>query len=507
MFQLYYFKILKHQHFKELSLQFVDDEIDKIKGPYTTLIIGPNGTGKSQILSAIVEVFNYLAVAKYQSGLKRPFNFNFELKYFLFGKEHHVDCSTGELIFSINQTRANLSEINLPEKFIASSISLNDRYPLLNNRSKYINTHYEYLGVRSSGNSAYISYHIKKVVDSLSDSAMKLSTLPNIRMLFEKLSLQPRLTISFKPGRRFSLKEGNSNNIFEIAKSENSFSHYFQEFIKDTRSKSLDERRLSTYERILSDPNALKKAVSFLQTHIDKFKQKYLYKIRINYHLNFEKANTLNDFANDSEILRTLRELEIFSVDKVNLTKEGTNFKFEQASSGEYHLLTSFLGIISKIEDNSLILIDEPEISLHPNWQMQFMDVLNRVFENFTTCHFIIASHSHFLVSDLENEKSSILRLAMAKDSGTIESELLRKDTFGWTPENILYNIFNVASVSNHYFEMDLRKLARLISDKSKDFTAIRSYINKLERFEILPEDPLNILLDQAKGYLKQYEV
>ena len=165
------------------------------------------------------------------------------------------------------------------------------------------------------------------------------------------------------------------------------------------------------------------------------------------------------------------------------------------------------MGIISKIEDNSLILIDEPEISLHPNWQMQFMDVLNNVFENFKTCHFIIASHSHFLVSDLENEKSAIIRLFIAKDTGAVKSELMRRDTFGWTPENILYNIFNVATVSNHYFEMDLRNLARLISEKSKDFQTIQSYITKFETFEILPEDPLNILLKQAKGYLKEYGV
>lgn len=507
MFQLYYFHITNHKHLDELDLPFIDEEVDEVKGPYTTLMIGPNGTGKSQILSAIVEVFNYLAAAKSNPTIKRPFSFRFILKYFLFGKEYHLDCRDDNLKFRLHGTEASITEIKLPDKFLASAISLNDRYPLLSTKSKYFNEHYEYLGIRSSGNSAYISFHIKKIIDSLSDSAKKLSTLPNIRMLFEKLSLQPKLVISFKPGRRFILKEDNENNIFKIIKSETSFRRYFDDFITETRSKRLDERRLSKYEKILSDTVTLRKALSFLQGYSDKFRQKYLYNIRINYNINFERPETLNDFVSDSDVLKTLRELEIFAVHEVNLSKENSQFKFEQASSGEYHLLTSFLGIISKIEDNSLILIDEPEISLHPNWQMQFMDILSRVFENFKTCHFIIASHSHFLVSDLENDKSAILRLFIKKETGKIKSELMRRDTFGWTPENILYNIFNVATVSNHYFEMDLRNLTRLISEKSRDFQFIQSYIDKLETFEILPEDPLNILLNQAKGYLKEYGV
>ncbi|MBY8186655.1 ATP-binding protein [Vibrio fluvialis] len=40
-----------------------------------------------------------------------------------------------------------------------------------------------------------------------------------------------------------------------------------------------------------------------------------------------------------------------------------------------YSLL--FLGIISSIDDDALILIDEPEISLHPSWQQKFVEILH----------------------------------------------------------------------------------------------------------------------------------
>ncbi|HUC81525.1 MAG TPA: AAA family ATPase [Flavisolibacter sp.] len=529
MFKLYYFKVIKHSYFKDLDLFFVnDDELDNDKvvtyeeyikkdiplsdderviGPYKTLIIGPNGTGKSQVLSVIIETFNILSALKSNPSLKFPSSIRFILKYFINNIEYHIDNREGVLQIFVQNQPTPIQDIELPVKVIGSAINLNDRFPIVRETNKYFTDRYEYLGVRSAPNSAYISVHIKKIIDSLSNSANKLGKLPNIRLLFEKLDLSPVINLSFSPGRRFVLKADNPNNIQNIIKSSKAFVGYFMSVITETRSKRLDERRLNKYEKLLNDPQTVDKAISFLQKVSNKFNQKYLYKIKLNYAIDFTKPETLQEFAADAEILKTLRELEIFSVNDIDIRKQKTNFSASKASSGEYHLLTSFLGIIAKIEDNSIILIDEPEISLHPNWQMQYLNVLDKVFENYNNCHFIIASHSHFLVSDLKGFNSAILTLFFDPATGLIKAKLLDNDTYGWTPENILYNIFNVASVSNHYFEMDLRNLVHLISENSDDYKRIKSYVDKFEFFERVPEDPLNIVINQAKGYLKEHGV
>jgi len=67
-------------------------------------------------------------------------------------------------------------------------------------------------------------------------------------------------------------------------------------------------------------------------------------------------------------------------------------------SSGEQHELVLFYKLIFNSTPGDLILIDEPELSLHISWQNQFIDDLKRVAEinKFTA---VIATHSPDIIS------------------------------------------------------------------------------------------------------------
>ncbi len=43
----------------------------------------------------------------------------------------------------------------------------------------------------------------------------------------------------------------------------------------------------------------------------------------------------------------------------------------------------NILGISTEIRDNSLICIDEPELSLHPKWQEKYMKLLMNTFSDY----------------------------------------------------------------------------------------------------------------------------
>ena len=65
----------------------------------------------------------------------------------------------------------------------------------------------------------------------------------------------------------------------------------------------------------------------------------------------------------------------------------------EDLSSGEQHFIVQVITLLMKAEPGSLILIDEPELSYHPAWQMDYLKNLKRIAE-IGHYQFILATHS-----------------------------------------------------------------------------------------------------------------
>ena len=66
---------------------------------------------------------------------------------------------------------------------------------------------------------------------------------------------------------------------------------------------------------------------------------------------------------------------------------------FPQLSSGEKQILTILYSLLFDVEEDSIILIDEPEISFHMSWQVMFLSVLKQILKN-KHAQYIIATHS-----------------------------------------------------------------------------------------------------------------
>ena len=68
-------------------------------------------------------------------------------------------------------------------------------------------------------------------------------------------------------------------------------------------------------------------------------------------------------------------------------------------SSGEQHELVLLYGLLMKVSSRSLVLIDEPEISLHVSWQNSFLDDLDRI-ASIADLRFMIATHSPQIINN-----------------------------------------------------------------------------------------------------------
>ena len=109
-------------------------------------------------------------------------------------------------------------------------------------------------------------------------------------------------------------------------------------------------------------------------------------------------------------IFRKLYELfankKIIKIDFL-LFKGNQSFKLDGASSGESHFLAQMLFLDNSLNKNekNIILIDEPEISLHPKWQREYLVKIYDYFYLYDMRIFI-ATHSPLIISKIQvNQK------------------------------------------------------------------------------------------------------
>ena len=85
-------------------------------------------------------------------------------------------------------------------------------------------------------------------------------------------------------------------------------------------------------------------------------------------------------------------------------------------SSGEQHLIVMFGHILftSGLEHGGLVLLDEPEISLHPQWQIAVTQAFKKLAE-VNDCRMLLATHSPTMIGD---DWSSEIALSRSEEEG-----------------------------------------------------------------------------------------
>ena len=81
------------------------------------------------------------------------------------------------------------------------------------------------------------------------------------------------------------------------------------------------------------------------------------------------------------------------------VTSNGTRLSPVELSSGEQHEVVLLYELLFKVKDNSIILIDEPELSLHVAWQEEFLKDLSEMAE-LSRFQALIATHSPQIIND-----------------------------------------------------------------------------------------------------------
>jgi len=176
---------------------------------------------------------------------------------------------------------------------------------------------------------------------------------------------------------------------------------------------------------------------------------------------------------------------------RVQSQNNSAEFSAFDLSSGEYHMYSSILGLGFGIERSSVVLIDEPENSLHPQWQQEFMNsVLGICSQSLEHGHLVICTHSALIVSAAQ-EGSSIVDLSN-------ENSLIDTTAFGASSDEVLLSQFGIGSSRNRVVVDIVQRAVSLVERGDFDHPDFKAMTQELVsvRSKLRSDDPLADVID-----------
>ncbi|GAA5030918.1 hypothetical protein GCM10011506_21820 [Marivirga lumbricoides] len=536
MFRFHKLEVFGHPTLGHLDIDFYPEKEDaeKQEEPFTSVIIGMNGTGKSFILKTIADIFYQLE--KMQNEKKRDdISFAFYLRYSFYEANYEVYSNRWLVQKGIKKERSDVNKINitfnrplgshlflddfkmlpneeysinidqliLPTKVIASTSQVNDRFTFKKDDESNI---YKYCGLKHTPRNVSSNAFKRKITSALLEAINQQNFIEILNStIVEFLSFDPYLSINFRT--KYTLrfyKDDLTVSDFEdfyiryeekqIRKTEPWGAWKFKQLLED---KNLSIENHTRLDAIIDYINELVK-----HNYLDRIKNSDSKKLKVDFFS--QKAYGL-----DYSIINDLIQLDILYVENIEIKKHGRDITLDQVSAGENQIIMSLIRILSNIRENSLVLIDEPELSLHPNWQMKYIHLLKKMFKKFPDSHFIIATHSHFLISDLKPDSSNVITLRRIEQG--LSSENWLSSTYGWSAEEILLKVFNVPTTRNYFISEKIGEiLDEIAKPKNKErLLLIRSMVQELVDENITKlsdDDPLKEVVDKLiskYGYIK----
>jgi ABC-type cobalamin/Fe3+-siderophores transport system ATPase subunit len=487
MFKLNDLAVKNHPSLGTMSINFYPDA--GVINSQKIVLIGPNGVGKSSILYLLTEIFIFL---KRDSSKLIPKSLcDFELSYYLDDDLYHIFKNGDEFFFSKNLEKCSRTELALPEKLIVSTLSVSERFPLSFDKVSYLGNDYsefyQYFGTRSRLGGFSHSQYLRSAFDVFIQRLDDKEFNNRISTIFKYLGYQPRCRLVYRISS--STLRNNSRH-----------GYLSDEFIEDHITAILNPpNRLSASRRIP------KYIVDFLESQ--KNRKKLLEVIHLlNVHdwslnIDFKDPSFVRDLLSSYHTeLSILLKIGIIRLQSIHVIQKGHEIDLKLLSSGEIQLFCVLTSLAGSVTKNSLVLIDEPDISLHPLWQGRFIEMLDKVLSHVHGINYLIVTHSPFIISDIKSANATILRLS--KDHENTYSSKYHGETFGKSIEEIMLEVFDLPTSRSFYLSDKVAKLAEDLQENSgKINSSLRARIKEIHSAtnQLSDTDPLRIFISKLK--------
>jgi predicted ATP-binding protein involved in virulence len=420
-----------------------------------TVLLGQNATGKSNFMEALILIFKYLDLSTDTKRETPVFDYNIAYRI----GENNIDITVDKGAYSILVNKEKIKSF----KSFFSKESKAIYQP------KYVFTYYSGL---SNKLKEHFWFHQNKFYERIISEDFQEDELDSLRKLFyvqlvhsyfvllayftyeeeecvkflnEVLNIQDIESVLFilkKPKWADNGVKKNPDDIFWTAKGlVRPFLDKLWELsiapIYNHKKVQIDFDEYDPQDQLylfLKDKNALKELASTYSNNTSLFKA-----------------------LESTYISKLISEVRI-KVKKVNV--DG-NITFKELSEGEQQLLT-VLGLLRFTkDDDSLILLDEPDTHLNPIWKWRYLEFLEDVVKRPESTQIIINTHDPLVVGNLKKEE---VRLFQNTKEGNIKIEQPSIDPRGLGVEGILTSeLFGLPTTMDDYTQSKLDKRNELL--------------------------------------------
>ena len=398
-----------------------------------TIITGPNGYGKSTILKIIYNLYNnnvfffvnlnfseiifynekndkikiskkndFLNISSSFSGKRKSSKINTKeivenLNRIITRRFRHMDYSNGEFFIRRTGEVIPIEELvdiiieNINEFEYEKEISFyRNFYTKLNEIKKLVSAfseNFNFIKEQRLITKKIFNYDERPFIDSSIIFVDEIKQLPkNFKALMNSVStnyaVKANQLDSTYPTRLFDTTEGINDKEYSEKMKE------IKVKLEKLKEYNILDIKIPRIKRFLDEHSKA------LKVYFDDFDKKYeVFK---------EFIQQLDLFTHIINSKLEFKKIIISKENGIEIKKEADEsfLELSQLSSGEKQLILLFFDLIFKIEKDSHLLIDEPEISLHIAWQKLFMNDLEEI-ANLKNLKITVATHSPQIINNM----------------------------------------------------------------------------------------------------------
>jgi len=459
---------------------------EDLKEAAPVCLVGLNGSGKSNLIEAIADVFCFLELINLPWENTKSKTSKYKKNDHKFDLSYTITDSSGTRLISIRKTKksnADFFEVSksgdetpitstserlavLPRRIIGYSSGLNETvsHTFLRTRTLYSQE------VRDAAPPA--GHSLSESKEAFDTRTIYMDYESNAQILLCNYIFRDAIDLDFIKRHtritgvssfelRFSRKIAGKSGQSGIARLTNELVTFSKKFAR-CAGEEYDDKKLEQSFAYKLDEKTKKLFVKEFKTAENLFLAMYKWSL-LNALVLSDSQRTV--YLKEDVTKGTLErppvvppKSRLFDVIdmKVNLSEPKITIDYSGLSDGEHQFVQVFGTILLFNEPGSLFLFDEPESHFNPEWRTKFNNILNST-PNATTHEYIISTHSPYIISG--SRGTNVFKFT--RNGSTVQCKPIDFETYGASFDYLLKKLFSIQSFIDEGAKEALSKILK----------------------------------------------